>query len=116
MKPIHILGLNCAYHESSACIVRDGELLSFTEEERWNRVKHAKPSHVDNADELPLASIDYCLREAQITREQIDHVAFNFVPEERLQHQIGIDGDHKIIPGLWGTEKGEQKFYISTFQ
>ncbi len=48
-----ILGINCAYHESAACLIQNGQLIAFVEEERLNRIKHAKPAKVDNADELP---------------------------------------------------------------
>ena len=37
-----ILGINSAYHESSVCLLRDGEVLSAVEEERFNRVKHGR--------------------------------------------------------------------------
>ncbi len=38
-----ILGINCAYHESAAALVRDGEVVFAAEEERFTRAKHAKP-------------------------------------------------------------------------
>ena len=44
-----ILGVNSAYHESAVCLLKDGKILSAVEEERFNRVKHAKHSRVDNA-------------------------------------------------------------------
>ena len=47
-KPISILGINSAYHESSACLIQDGKLIAAAEEERFNRIKHAKTSGVDN--------------------------------------------------------------------
>ena len=48
-----VIGVNSAYHESSAALLVDGVLLAAAEEERFNRIKHGKHSAVDNADDLP---------------------------------------------------------------
>ena len=55
----YILGLNSAYHESSACLIKDGKIIAAVEEERFNRKKHAKHARVDNPDELPINSINF---------------------------------------------------------
>ncbi|MBM3227729.1 carbamoyl transferase [Candidatus Peribacteria bacterium] len=112
-RPVHILGINSAYHESSACIVKNGELISFIEEERLNRKKHSKPARVDNADDLPVASIRYCVEAAGIDLDKIDAIAYNFQPEERLRQQVGADNGHDIAAGSWGTPEGEQAFFES---
>ena len=54
---LHILGVNTAYHESSACLLRDGEIVAIAEEERFNRFRHGKHSRVDNPDDLPEQAI-----------------------------------------------------------
>jgi carbamoyltransferase len=101
----YILGLNSVYHESSVCLVADGELIAYAEEERLNRVKHAKYSTPQNTDVLPLKSIDTCLQTAGITGKQITTVGFSFMPGKRLQnlhadpYPIGGDG--------YGTAVGE---------
>ena len=46
-KDNFILGINCAYHESSACLMKNGEIFFFIEEERLNRIKHAKKTNVN---------------------------------------------------------------------
>ncbi len=43
-----ILGINCAYHESAACLIQDGQLIAFVEAERLNRIKHAKHAKGDH--------------------------------------------------------------------
>ena len=63
-----VLGISCYYHDSGAAIVRDGKLVAAAEEERFTRKKH------DNG--FPAHAIDYCLREAGVTIEQVDHIAF----------------------------------------
>ena len=59
-----ILGINCAYHESAAALVRDGEVVFAIEEERLTRTKHAKTAQVTNPDELPWNAIRACLEAA----------------------------------------------------
>ena len=55
---MHILGISAYYHDSAACIVRDGDIIAAAQEERFTRKKH-DPSFPSNA-------IEYCLREAGI--------------------------------------------------
>ena len=63
-----ILGLSAFYHDSAAALVRDGEIVAAAQEERFSRVKH---DH-----RFPLHAVRYCLAEAGIKPEQLDHVAF----------------------------------------
>jgi carbamoyltransferase len=64
-----ILGLNVFHADSAAALLRDGVLVAAAEEERFRRVKHCAgfPSH----------AIAYCLREAGLSLEDVDHVAVN---------------------------------------
>jgi carbamoyltransferase len=55
-------------HDSSAALVRDGELIAAAEEERFSRAKHD--------GRVPLAAIDYCLSEASITMRDVDWIAY----------------------------------------
>jgi len=102
----YILGLNSVYHESSVCLVGDGEIIAYAEEERFNRIKHAKIACPENTDILPLQSIDYCLQIAGIDGQAIEKVGFSFVPTKRLQN-LGID-DYPLSGTGYGTETGEQ--------
>ena len=77
---MYTLGINAAFHDSAACLVRDGAVLAAAEEERFNRVKHAKRPLPFSAWELPYAAIDYCLREAGIRLAEVDHVAYSYDP------------------------------------
>jgi carbamoyltransferase len=99
-----VLGVNFAYHESSAAILRDGKLLAAAEEERFNRIKHAKKADIARAGELPEKAIGYCLQQAG----NPDAVALSFNPKKRLRN-IGID-EHPEEGG-WGTEEGERRFH-----
>ncbi|HEX2566948.1 MAG TPA: carbamoyltransferase C-terminal domain-containing protein [Burkholderiales bacterium] len=74
------LGINAAYHDPSAALVRDGVVLAAAEEERFTHVKHGKRPVPFSAWELPFHAIDYCLREAGIALAQVDHVAYSYDP------------------------------------
>jgi carbamoyltransferase len=105
----NILGINCAYHESSVALVTDSGIVAAIEEERFNRVKHGKPSLIDNSDELPLGSLDCCLAMGGIALSQVDRIAFSFNPPKRLASNVGLADE--VIDGSWGTAAGEAVFY-----
>jgi len=77
---LHTLGINAAYHDSAACIVRDGEVLAAVEEERFTRVKHGKRPLPFSAWELPYHAIDHCLERAGIELAELDHIAYSYDP------------------------------------
>lgn len=105
------MGINCAYHESSACLLKDGKLIAFIEEERLSRVKRAKKSLVNNADELPLLAMRYCLSKAGIDFSDVNMFAYNLVPKARLAYCVNVDNGHKLVDDSWGTPEGEKIFY-----
>ena len=63
-----ILGLSAYYHDSAAALVVDGDIVAAAQEERFTRIKH---DH-----EFPKHAVDYCLKEAGLTPEQLDYVVF----------------------------------------
>lgn len=105
---MYILGINSAYHESSACLIHDGCLIAAVEEERFNRVKHGKASRIDNPQEIPVNSVKYCLAAGGITFAGVDHVGYAFDPELRLQN-IGLEDTAPV--DNWGGKDGELKFH-----
>lgn len=74
------LGINAAYHDSSACLVRDGVVIAAAEEERFTHIKHAKRPLPFSTWELPHHAIDFCLRQAGIRLTDVDHVAYSYDP------------------------------------
>jgi carbamoyltransferase len=74
------LGINAAYHDSAAALVVDGTVVAAAEEERFTRIKHGKRPLPFTAWELPFHAIDYCLRAADLTLGQLDHVAYSYDP------------------------------------
>ena len=76
---MYILGISAFYHDSAACLIKDGEIIAAAQEERFSRKKH-------DAD-FPLHAIQYCLKEAHIEADEIQNVVFYekpFVKFERL--------------------------------
>src|SRR5256885_5950878 len=73
---MNILGINAYHGNASAAIVCDGRLVAAVEEERFNRVKYAAG--------FPAEAIGYCLKEAGLKLEEIDHIAVPRNPYARL--------------------------------
>jgi len=63
-----ILGISAFYHDSAACLVRDGVILAAAEEERFTRKKH------DSA--FPEHAVAYCLAEGGIRATDLELVVF----------------------------------------
>lgn len=79
-KPLYTLGINAAYHDSSATLVRDGVVIAAAEDERFTHVKHAKRPVPFVTWQLPYHAIDYCLAEAGIDLARVDQVAYSLDP------------------------------------
>jgi carbamoyltransferase len=73
---MNILGINAYHGNASAALVCDGRLVAAVEEERFNRVKYAAG--------FPSQAIRYCLKEAGLNLDEIDHVAVPRNPYARL--------------------------------
>lgn len=86
---MYTLGINAVFHDSAACIIKDGTLLAAAEDERFTHIKHGKRPVPFSTWELPFHAIDYCLRTAKIKLCDIDHVAYSFNPH------LMIEGPHK---------------------
>ncbi|TAL49043.1 carbamoyl transferase [Patescibacteria group bacterium] len=106
-EPVYILGLNFAYHELSACLIKNGKLLAAVEEERFSRIKRGKRALVSNPDTLPERAIRYCLNYAGITLKDVDYIGLPFLPDDRLKN---INTDPYFIKGDWGSDSGEKLF------
>jgi carbamoyltransferase len=77
---MYTLGINAAFHDSAACIIKDGILLAAAEDERFTHIKHGKRPVPFSTWELPFHAIDYCLKVAGINLSDVDHVAYSFDP------------------------------------
>jgi carbamoyltransferase len=76
---MNILGISCFYHDSAAALLRDGDLVAAAHEERFTRKRHDP--------DLPRHAVRYCLREAGLSIDDVDYLAFYdkpFVKFERI--------------------------------
>jgi carbamoyltransferase len=82
----HILGISAYYHDSAACLLRDGEIVAAGQEERFTRIKG------DSA--FPARSVEFCLRQAGIGMGEVDLVGFYDKPllkfERILETYLGV--------------------------
>ena len=102
---MQILGISAFYHDSAACLIRDGEIIAAAQEERFSRKKH---DH-----RFPSNAIEYCLHEGATTGAEIDHVAFYDKPWLKFERLLetylafapaGLPSFLKAMP-LWLKEK-----------
>ncbi|PIU41106.1 MAG: hypothetical protein COS99_07150 [Candidatus Omnitrophica bacterium CG07_land_8_20_14_0_80_42_15] len=98
---MNILGISAFYHDSAACLVKNGEIIAAAQEERFTRKKHDF--------NFPNNAIAYCLKEAGIDLGGIDYAAFYekpFIKFERILDTyvafapFGIKSYLKAMP-LW---------------
>src|SRR5215213_9114324 len=76
---MRVLGISCYFHDASAALLEDGQLVAAAEEERFSRVKHDFG--------FPENAIQFCLDRARVTGAELDYVAFfekPFVKFERI--------------------------------
>lgn len=108
-----ILGLSAFYHDSAAALVVDGTVVAAAQEERFTRKKH------DSG--FPANAVAYCLSEAGLTADELDHVVFYdkpFLKFERLLETYvafaprGFTSFKMAMP-IWIKEKLFQKSMLS---
>ncbi len=104
-----ILGISAFYHDSAAAIIDDEHIIAAVQEERFTRIKH------DHS--FPINAVTYCLKEADLTLDQVDNVVFfekPFIKFERLLETYvsfapkGFSSFKSALP-LWVKEKLFQK-------
>lgn len=80
MSAEYILGISAYYHDSAACLLRDGEIVAAAQEERFSRKKHDS--------RFPVHAIQYCLGEAGITIDDVLHVVFYDKPLVKFERLL----------------------------
>jgi len=111
---MNILGISAFYHDSAACLVQDGRIVSAAQEERFTRKKH------DHS--FPQNAIKYCLESKGLASSDLDLIAFYdkpFLKFERILETylayapFGIRSFIKAMP-LWIKQKLWMKEFIRT--
>ena len=86
MAGTHILGLSAFYHDSAACLLRDGEVIAAAQEERFTRKK--------GDASFPAHAVDYCLKAGGIRTSDLAYVGFYDKPllkfERILETYLGV--------------------------
>src|SRR5919197_2805815 len=77
---MYILGINAYHAGASACLLADGELVAAAEEERFRRIKYCAG--------FPTEAIRYCLAEAGIRADALDHVGISRDPSANLHRKV----------------------------
>lgn len=102
---MYILGISAYYHDSAAALIKDGDIVSACQEERFTRKKH------DHS--FPRNAIKFCLEHEKITARDLSYVAFYdkpFIKFERILETylayapLGINSFLKAVP-LWIKKK-----------
>jgi len=76
---MNIIGLSAYYHDSAACLIKDGDIISAAQEERFSRKKH------DSG--FPINAINFCIKQGKLELKDIDYIVFYdkpFLKFERL--------------------------------
>ncbi|MFP5334392.1 MAG: carbamoyltransferase [Actinomycetes bacterium] len=77
---MRVLGVNALFHDPSAALVVDGEVVAAAEEERFSRRKHGKRPVPFAAWELPEQAMRWCLDVAGLRPQDLDAVGYSFDP------------------------------------
>lgn len=80
MHPVYILGISAFYHDSAACLLRDGEIVAAAQEERFTRKRHDAG--------FPQQAIRYCLREGGITLPDLRSIVFYDKPLVKFERLL----------------------------
>ncbi len=90
---MNILGISAFYHDSAACLVRDGKIVAAAQEERFSRIKHDY--------KFPEDAIQYCMKEGKLQAADLDYVVFYdkpFIKFERI-----LETYLSFVPKGWAS-------------
>jgi carbamoyltransferase len=96
-----ILGINAFHADAAAALVRDGEILSAVEEERFLRIKHWAG--------FPSEAIAWCLEDAGVSLEDLDHIAINALPSahrwRKIAYTLAQRPDPRFLVQRWKNKR-----------
>lgn len=112
---MYILGISAFYHDSSACLIKNSEILTAVQEERFTRKKFDAS--------FPINSILFCLEQNKINLNDIEAVVFYEKPFLKFERLIktyidffprGFNSFKAAMP-IWSKEKLYQKKIINDY-
>jgi carbamoyltransferase len=100
-----ILGISAYYHDSAAALIEGGEIIAAAQEERFTRAKHTA--------DFPSRAVEYCLSEANLAVDELDHVVFYDKPllkferllDTYIAHAPSGFASFKMAMPVWIKEK-----------
>lgn len=104
---MYTLGINAVFHDSAACLLKDGVLIAAAEDERFTGIRHGKPLTPFATYEIPFHAIAYCLQTAGIHLRDVDHIAYSFDPFLLIPEQNWKNTSIRIP--LFNPDKAEQQ-------
>lgn len=96
------LGISAFYHDSAACIVKDGKVLVAVEEERFTEIKH------DNS--FPINAINWCLKYCNLSINDIDEVDWYEIPELKKDRVL------KTFKKRWWKTRNLKRKFLQDFK
>lgn len=76
----YLIGISAFYHDSSACLFRDGQLIYACEEEKFTGIKH------DSS--FPLNSLNYIVKKFKLTKENVEAICYYEDPKLKLKRVV----------------------------
>ena len=80
---MYILGISAFYHDSAACLLKNGEIICAAQEERFTRIKHDA--------NFPNNAVKYCLDYARISANEVRKVVFYEKPFLKFERLLETD-------------------------
>jgi carbamoyltransferase len=97
-----LLGINAFHADSAAALVKDGVILNAIEEERFQRIKHCAG--------FPVAAMQWCLDDAGLTIEDVNHICINTEPKAHQIRRIVYAFSNQLDPHfLWQRWKNKRE-------
>ncbi len=101
---MYILGISSYYHDSAACLVKDGEIVAAAQEERFTRVKHDAS--------FPLNAVKFCLDQVGIGINEVDFVGYYEKPHLKFERILSMYATH--FPKGFNTFKEAIPAWLTT--
>ncbi len=110
MKDILILGISCYYHDAAACIVKNGEIIAASSEERFTRIK--------GDSSFPHNAINFCLNEVGKSIKEVDYIVYyedNIQKFSRIVMEAHMNVPKGILSYIYGMPKWiNEKIWIES--
>lgn len=100
MKEVIILGISAYFHDSAACIIKNGEIIAASSEERFTRMK--------GDSSFPHHAINFCLNEVKMDIKEIDYIIYyeNYMKKfSRIMMQIHLNAPKGWLSYVYAMPK-----------